>query len=86
MSENSSLWSRIAGWLKGLVPAGMALLLGLYYYMKQKLRREEARHDQTKLEKQYMENEQQVERDNDGKSDADVVADAIREGRQHRDS
>ena len=86
MVEDVSWWSQFVGWLKGLIPAGMALLLGLYYYMKQKLRREEARHDDTKLGKNYAENRLEVKNETDGKSDADVIRDAIDEGRQLGDS
>lgn len=85
MAENKTWYQGILNWIKEVVPMGFALVLSVYHYMRQKLLREEARHDKTKLQNEELQNEIAVDKELDGKSDRDVIDDAISEGAKLRD-
>ena len=74
-------FARFLLWLKTVVPTVTAVGAVIYSWMMYRLGKAKQRIRTVELEKEYVENELAVERDNAGKSDADIVGDLISEGR-----
>ncbi len=81
-------WAKIVdtllGWLKKF--GGTAIVLAIIRYFKRRTWFAERKVEQKELELKHHENEDKVEKDNHGRSDIDIVNDAISEGRSNRDS
>lgn len=72
--------SKILGWLRDILPSVTLVGSLIYNYMLRKisfLKRENA---QLELDLEYKENEDDVEKANSGKSDSDIIRDAIEQG------
>lgn len=90
MSEEKStgfsrLIDAVATWLERVFPSVLATATLIYSWMLSKLRAEEKAHDKTKLEKELVQNELDVERDFSGKSNDDIIRRASRRGRSKSD-
>lgn len=73
---------KVLDWLKDVLPTAGAFGYWIYNRMKQRIIRLEKEKGKVELEKKYLENREKVERDNADKSDADIVRDAIDEGKR----
>ena len=82
MSEEKSVWTRIVdqilAWAKQI--GGTAIVLGIIRFFRRKTWFAERKQEAAELELKHHENEDKVEKDNQNKSDLDIVRDAIREG------
>jgi len=70
-------------WLKG---QSLAIGIWIYHRLLSVISREKALRSIAELEKKKLENKIEVDKKNSTKSDADIVNDAISEGRQSSDS
>ena len=68
-------------WLKDVLPSAGAVGMIVYNYLKGKIVALKRQLLGVELEKKHLENKEQVQKDNRGKSDFDIIGDAIREGR-----
>ena len=78
MSENFSKFFEL---LLMVVPAITLLGSLIYSFMNKKVRALEKDNESLRLTLEYKENEVKVAKDNQGKSDTDIVMDAISEGK-----
>lgn len=67
---------KVLKWIKDVVPTAGAMATLVYNYMMKLIDAEKRAHDETKLDKKLLENELEVKKDNEGKSDADIIMDA----------
>lgn len=58
------------------------LAVAIFFWMRERLRGEKQLRHKAELETKYLENQVRVERENEDKSDLDIVRDAIDEGRR----
>ena len=82
MSEKSS-WTTVVNnfleWLKAVLP--LTIFTAVVRFFKRKAWFAERQLEFKELELKHHENEEKVEKDNQNKSDIDIVRDAIREGK-----
>lgn len=81
MSKKSRWDSFVDGvlkWFKTVAP--LAVFSAITRYFKRKAWFAERKTDETELKLKHHENEAKVEKENSGKSDSDIVRDAISEG------
>lgn len=69
-------------WVKGSVP--WLIVIGVWQYFTRKVWKAERTIEQKELEIVHHENKKEVEKRHAGRSDSDIVMDAIREGRDIR--
>ena len=84
--EDKGVWVRIVdqllAWIKQV--GGTALVLAIVRFYKRKAWYAERKSEQDGLKLKHHENEEKVEKNNHGKSDIDIVHDAISEGSRLR--
>lgn len=75
-----SLVKGVVDWFKTVGP--LAIFAAISRYFKRKAWFAERKTEETELKLKHHENEAAVEKENSGKSDLDIVRDAISEGQQ----
>lgn len=71
---------KLLDWLKEVVPSVTSVGLLIYNFMRGQIAKLKAQVLREKTERGYIENKQKVEDNNRGKSDSDIIDDAIRKG------
>lgn len=76
----SKFLEKLLNWLRDVVPSVTAVGSLIYNYMLRKINKLQKEKAQLELEIEYQENKDVIEKTNSGKSDADIIMDAAREG------
>jgi len=77
--------NKVLNWVRDVLPTVTAVGSMVYNYMLKRVRNEEKKVAKLKLELELERNKERVEEENRGKSDLDVLDDAIGKGRELRD-
>ena len=77
---------KIFTWLRDVIPSVTAVGSLIYNYMLRKVNTLQKEKNALELELEYKENEDAVEKENIGKSDSDIINDAISKGRESNGS
>lgn len=81
--KNLSWKTKLFDWVKRLLP--IVFLISVIRYLRNKLWVQKRKTEECELENEYLTNRIDVEEANRDKSDADIVRDALREGRELRE-
>lgn len=72
-------------WIRDVLPSVTAVGAFVYNWMLRKINSLQKQKEALALKLKYKENKEDVEKDNAGKSDSDIINDAIRDGGDSED-